>query len=188
MTTFFSQVFWILKFFSRIPGVAKRCRLSWQTNSALVFEPKGGGSGGLGGLSQWEQLCKRSPINFGNPTPYLTYGGSESQAFSMATRKGRNEEHFMKAGLKSFPITFMEFLVGLFASEIFSNSLSQITCFGSRFGSYRIQHKVWAGVSESRLLASAGRNFTVHYCVKMTFRAHYTSNALWRILCNCCGI
>ncbi len=35
-------------------GVAKRCRLSWLTNSALVYEPKCGGSGGgeLWGLSQ----------------------------------------------------------------------------------------------------------------------------------------
>jgi hypothetical protein len=31
-------------------GVTKRCRLSWQTNSALVYEPKCGGrrAGGSG--------------------------------------------------------------------------------------------------------------------------------------------
>jgi hypothetical protein len=34
-------------------GVTKRCRLSWLTNSALVYEPKlGEGGGGLRGLSQ----------------------------------------------------------------------------------------------------------------------------------------
>jgi hypothetical protein len=34
-------------------GVTKRCRLSWLTNSALVYEPKYGVSGGeLRGLSQ----------------------------------------------------------------------------------------------------------------------------------------
>jgi hypothetical protein len=27
-------------------GVKKRCRLSWLTNSALVYEPKCGGGGG----------------------------------------------------------------------------------------------------------------------------------------------
>ncbi len=39
-------------------GVTKRCRLSWLTNSALVYEPKcGGKGGGLRVLSQWWQLC-----------------------------------------------------------------------------------------------------------------------------------
>ncbi len=33
-------------------GVTKRCRLSWQTNSALVYEPKCKGLGGGGGVSQ----------------------------------------------------------------------------------------------------------------------------------------
>jgi hypothetical protein len=35
-------------------GIAKRCRLSWLTNSALVYEPKNawGGGGELQGLSQ----------------------------------------------------------------------------------------------------------------------------------------
>jgi hypothetical protein len=33
-------------------GVTKRCRLSWLTNSALVYEPKYGGRGELRGLSQ----------------------------------------------------------------------------------------------------------------------------------------
>jgi hypothetical protein len=30
-------------------GVTKRCRLSWLTNSALIYEPKCGGSGGGAG-------------------------------------------------------------------------------------------------------------------------------------------
>ncbi len=33
-------------------GVTKRCRLSWLTNSLLVYETKYGGEGGLLGLSQ----------------------------------------------------------------------------------------------------------------------------------------
>ncbi len=38
-------------------GVTKRCRLSWLTNSARVYEPKSGGRGkGLQGRSQWVQL------------------------------------------------------------------------------------------------------------------------------------
>ena len=32
-------------------GVTKRCRLSWLTNSALVYEPKCGGRGGVCGAS-----------------------------------------------------------------------------------------------------------------------------------------
>ncbi len=41
-------------------GIKKRCRLSWLTNSALVYEPKCGGRG-LWGLSQWVQLYTWSP-------------------------------------------------------------------------------------------------------------------------------
>jgi hypothetical protein len=42
--------------------VTKRCRISWLTNSALVYEPKCGGWGvGLWGLSQWVQLRTWSP-------------------------------------------------------------------------------------------------------------------------------
>jgi hypothetical protein len=33
-------------------GWSKKCRLSWLTNSALVFQPKCGGGVGLRGLSQ----------------------------------------------------------------------------------------------------------------------------------------
>ncbi len=56
-------------------GVTKRCRLSWLTNSALVYEPKCGGSEGeLRGLSRWVQLYTGAQINFGDLTPYLTYG------------------------------------------------------------------------------------------------------------------
>ncbi len=44
-------------------GVTKRCRLSWLTNSALVYEPKCGGRGDLLGLlSQW---VDRSPNKLG---------------------------------------------------------------------------------------------------------------------------
>jgi hypothetical protein len=32
--------------------VTKICRLSWLTNSALVYEPKCGGGGGVGGVNQ----------------------------------------------------------------------------------------------------------------------------------------
>ncbi len=57
-------------------GVTKRCRLSWLTYSALVYEPKCGGGGyRLRGLSQWvHYICgHRAQINFGDLTPYLTY-------------------------------------------------------------------------------------------------------------------
>jgi hypothetical protein len=37
---------------SLIRGVTKRCRLSWLTNSVLVYEPKCGGREELWGLSQ----------------------------------------------------------------------------------------------------------------------------------------
>jgi hypothetical protein len=57
-------------------GVIKRCRPSWLTNSALVYEPKcGGGGKGLRGLSQWVQLFTWSPNKLwtGDITPYLIF-------------------------------------------------------------------------------------------------------------------
>ncbi len=58
-------------------GFTKRCRLSWLTNSALVYEPKSGGEGELRGLSQWVQLYTGAQINFRDQTPYLTYAFTE---------------------------------------------------------------------------------------------------------------
>jgi hypothetical protein len=46
---------------SYIQGVKKRCRLSWLTNSAIVYEPKWGRWGGGRGLSKWVQLWTWSP-------------------------------------------------------------------------------------------------------------------------------
>ncbi len=52
----------------------KRCRPSWLTNSARIYEPKcGGETGWLWGLSQRVQLYTGAQINFGDLTPYLTY-------------------------------------------------------------------------------------------------------------------
>ncbi len=52
-------------------GVTKRCRLSWLTNSALVYELKYGGRGEWLGLSQWVQLYTGAQVNFADLTPYL---------------------------------------------------------------------------------------------------------------------
>ncbi len=59
----------------RVQRVTKRCRLSWLTNSALVIEPKCEGRGELCGISQLVQQYRGAQINFGDLTPYLTYGG-----------------------------------------------------------------------------------------------------------------
>jgi hypothetical protein len=49
-------------------SITKRCRLSWLTNSALVYEPKCGGEG----VSTKEYSCAHgAQINHGNITPYL---------------------------------------------------------------------------------------------------------------------
>jgi hypothetical protein len=54
-------------------GVTKRCRLSWLTNSAPVYESKGGGGNG-GSQPMSIQLYTGGQIYFGDLTPYLTYG------------------------------------------------------------------------------------------------------------------
>ncbi len=58
-------------------GVTKRCRLSWLTDSALVYKPKCGGEGAFCGASANEYSCAHeAQINFGDLTPYLTYGAN----------------------------------------------------------------------------------------------------------------
>jgi hypothetical protein len=55
-------------------GVTKRCRLSWLTSSALVYETTCRGRGwGRSGVSANEYTGAQ--INFRDLTPYLTYGG-----------------------------------------------------------------------------------------------------------------
>jgi hypothetical protein len=55
-------------------GVTKTCRLSWLTNSALVYEPKCGGWGWGCGASANEYSCAHgAQIKFADLTPYLTY-------------------------------------------------------------------------------------------------------------------
>jgi len=49
-----------------LQGLTKRCRLSWLTDSALVYEPKCGGRGGCG-VSANEYSCAHgAQINFGD--------------------------------------------------------------------------------------------------------------------------
>jgi hypothetical protein len=42
-------------------GVTKRYRLSWLTNSALIYEPKFGGRGGVAGFPPMSATVHRSP-------------------------------------------------------------------------------------------------------------------------------
>ncbi len=50
------------------PGVTKRCRLSWLTNSAFVYEPKYEGGKELRGL---RNEYTGAQINFGDLTPSI---------------------------------------------------------------------------------------------------------------------
>jgi hypothetical protein len=55
-----------------VQGVTLRCRLSYLTNSALVFEAKCGG-GGVAGSQPMSTTVPGAQINFEDLTPYLTY-------------------------------------------------------------------------------------------------------------------
>jgi hypothetical protein len=59
----------------RMLNSTKRCRLSWLTNSTLVYEPKCGGKGVNCGASANEYSCAQgAQLNFGDMTAYLIYG------------------------------------------------------------------------------------------------------------------
>ncbi len=51
--------------------VTKTCRLSWLTNSALVYEPKCGGRGGVAGSQPMSAAVHRNQTKL--LSPYLTY-------------------------------------------------------------------------------------------------------------------
>jgi len=55
--------------------VTKRCRLSWLTNSPLVYEPKCLGRGWLRCLSQWVQLCTWIPNKLRKSNSILNLSG-----------------------------------------------------------------------------------------------------------------
>jgi hypothetical protein len=57
-----------------LQGITKRCRLFWLTNSALAYEPKCGDRGGLRVSADEDSCVHGAQINFGDLTPYLTYG------------------------------------------------------------------------------------------------------------------
>ncbi len=57
-------------------GFTKRCRLSWLTNSTLVYEPKGGGGVGGGLRGQWVQLSTWSPNKLWRSNSIFNMGSS----------------------------------------------------------------------------------------------------------------
>ncbi len=61
-------------------GVSRRCRLSWLTNSAIVYESKWGGGGWSQPMSTAVHMWHGAQINFGDLTPYLTYAVNLSKA------------------------------------------------------------------------------------------------------------
>ncbi len=96
-------------------GVKKRCRLSWLTNSALVYEPKCGGGGGCG-VSANEYSCAHgAQINFGDLTHYLTYElrsdppvqylNNRIHGRSFKSTTGQDEQYFYKNSDKNITYT-----------------------------------------------------------------------------------
>jgi hypothetical protein len=53
--------------------VTKRCRLSWLTNSALVYEPKCGDRGGVTGSQSMSTAVHRSPNKLWRSNSILIY-------------------------------------------------------------------------------------------------------------------
>ncbi len=54
-----------------LPGVTKRCLLSWLTNNALIYEPE---CGRQGVVARSQPMCAHeAQINFGYLAPYLIY-------------------------------------------------------------------------------------------------------------------
>jgi hypothetical protein len=70
-----------------VQGVTKRCRLSWLTSRALVYEPICGGMGegrGCGVLSSEYSCAHGAQINFGDHTPYLAFGSVQENISLLA--------------------------------------------------------------------------------------------------------
>ncbi len=86
----FEQQMWIHKAMSALSlsqvanqGVTKRYRLSWLTNSALLYEPNcGGGGGGAGSQPMSTNCAHGAQINFEDLTPYWTYGANKKMSFN----------------------------------------------------------------------------------------------------------
>ncbi len=77
-----------------------RCRLSWLTNSVLVYEPKREGRGGeVRGFSQWVQLYKVSQINFGDLTSaYLQINRTKINVLNINVLQINGSLHQQKFG------------------------------------------------------------------------------------------
>ncbi len=77
-----SKFNWPVGYVTYVQGVTKRCRLTWLTNGALVYEPKCGGRGGVEGYQPMSTAVHRSPNKLGDLTQYLTndrrYGSVDS--------------------------------------------------------------------------------------------------------------
>jgi hypothetical protein len=88
-------------------GVTKRCRLSWLTNSALVYEPKCWGRGwwGLMGLSQWLQLCTWSPNKLWISNSYVFCVCLTSTAYPPPWGTGRCRFSQVNIGCSFSPFT-----------------------------------------------------------------------------------
>ncbi len=77
-------------------GVTKRCRLSWLINCDPRKWAQIRGGGDLRGLIQWVQLYTEAQINFGDLTPYLTYGSDKDRDWGTETQ-GRNRAWNIKS-------------------------------------------------------------------------------------------
>ncbi len=82
--------------------VKRRCRLSWLTNSALVYEPNAeGGGGGCGGSQQMSTAVNMEPKLTWDLTLYLTYGiGVPAAEFIDPLRELRPDKSQLRVGLK----------------------------------------------------------------------------------------
>ncbi len=131
-------------------------RLSWLTNSALVYEPKCGGRGSCG-VSANEYSCTHgAQISFWDPTPYLTYGTSFVRCWKWSCWEEL-------AGL-------LEVSNGLFGSwQWFSWQLA-LVAIGSWQHSCRELAIVLLGVGIGRWELEKNEHFLITLMNKLTFK------------------
>jgi hypothetical protein len=87
-----SEVYIIQYTMVRLRGLPRDVAYLVRPIAPSYMSPNAGGGGLLRGLSQWVQLYTGAQINFGDLTPYLTFGEASREKDDMGREDGRHRK------------------------------------------------------------------------------------------------